>query len=104
MLGSTADDLMSVYKQLKDKYDLVLTSTSALDEGFTIDCPIIVGKANGQIIELYEDDVMFIMGVMNAEQTLGTHWHPQDVKEAVDDIIEFMEGKTDYKMDPFRQM
>ena len=102
MFGITADDLMSVYEQLKDRYDLILTSTFALDEGFTIDSPIIVGKANGQIIELYEDDGMFIMDVMNVEKTMGTHWHPWDVKEAVDDIIDFMEGKTDYKMNLFK--
>ena len=79
-----------------------MTTTSALDEGFTIDCPILVGKANGRIIELYEDGGMFIMDVMDAEQTMGTHWHPFDVKNAVDDIVEFMEGKAHYEMRPFK--
>ena len=40
---------------------------------------------------------------MDVEQTKGTHWHPNDVEGAVDDIVEFMEGKSDYKMYPFRQ-
>ena len=44
MFDSTVDDVMAVYEQLKDRYDLVLTTTSALDEGFTIDCPIVVNK------------------------------------------------------------
>ena len=44
MFDSTVDDVMAVYEQLKDRYDLVLTTTSALDEGFTIDCPIAVNK------------------------------------------------------------
>ena len=57
MFDITVDDVMAVYEQLKDRYDLVFTTTSALDEGFTIDCPIVVGKAHGQIIELYEDGV-----------------------------------------------
>ena len=52
MFGITTDDVLAVFEQLKDRYDLVLTTTSALDEGFTVDCPIIVGKAHGQIIEL----------------------------------------------------
>lgn len=69
MFGITVDDVVCVFEQLKDRYELVLTTTSALDEGFSIDCPIIVGKAHGQIIELYEDDEMFIMDVMDAEQT-----------------------------------
>ena len=102
MFGITVDDVVCVFEQLKDRYELVLTTTSALDEGFSVDCPIIVGKAHGHIIELYEDDEMFVMDVMDAEQTKGTHWHPYDVKDAVNAIVEFMEGKSDYKMSPFR--
>ncbi|MBQ6716374.1 MAG: hypothetical protein IJN21_07640 [Clostridia bacterium] len=94
----TVDDVLKVYESLKDRYDLVLTAASVLDEGFTVDCPIIVGKAQGQIIELYEDGGDFVMDVMDAEHTKGTHWHPNDVESAVDDIIEFMEGKSDYRM------
>ena len=104
MLDIPVDDVLNVYEQLKGRYDLVLTTTSALDEGFTIDCPIIVGKAHGQVIELYKDGAMFIMDVMDARQTMGTHWHPFDVEGAVDDIVEFMEGKSDYKMHHFRQV
>ena len=104
MLGNTNDDIFHIYEQLKDRYDLVLTTTSALDEGFTIDCPIIVGTSHGQIIELYQDGDMFIMDVMNAEHTMGTHWHPLDPEGAAEDIIEFMAGKSDYKLYPFRQV
>ena len=104
MFGITVDDVLAVYEQLKNRYDLVLTTTSALDEGFTVDCPIIVGKAHGQIIELYEDGGNFIMDVMDAEQTKGTHWHPNDVEGAVDYIVEFMDGKSDYEMYPCRQV
>ncbi len=102
MFGVTVDDVLEVYEQLKDRYDLVLTTTSALDEGFTVDCPIIVGKAHGQIIELYEDGGIFVMGVMDAEQTKGTHWHPNDVEGTVDDIVKFMEGKSDCILQSFR--
>ena len=104
MFGITVDDVLAVYEQLKNRYDLVLTTTSALDEGFTVDCPIIVGKAHEQIIELYEDSGDFVMDVMDAEQTKGTHWHPNDVEGAVDYIVEFMDGKSDYEMYPFRQV
>lgn len=97
----TVDDVLKVYESLKDRYDLVLTSASALDEGFTVDCPIIVGKAHGQIIELYEDGGDFVMDVTDAEHTKGTHWHPNDVESAVDDLTEFMEGKSDYRMQRF---
>lgn len=104
MFYITVDDVIKVYKQLKDRYELVLTTTSALDEGFTVDCPIIVGKAHGQVVELYEDGGDFVLDVMDIKQTKGTHWHPNDVEGAVNDIVEFMEGKSDYKMSPFRQV
>ena len=97
------DDLKVIYEQLKDRYELILTNTAALDEGFTVDCPILVGKAHGQIIELYLDCEMFVMDVMDAEQTKGTHWHPIDVESAVKDITEFMEGKSDYELTPFKK-
>ena len=100
----TVDDVIKVYNQLKDRYELVLTTTSALDEGFTVDCPVIVGKAHGQVIELYEDGGDFVLDVMDIKQTKGTHWHPNDIEGAVNDIVEFMEGKSDYKMYPFRQV
>ena len=103
MFGITVDDVIKVFDQLKDRYDLILTTTSALDEGFTIDCPIIVGKAHDQVIELYEDGGDFVLDVMDAEQTMGTHWHPNDVERAVHYIVEFMEGRSDYQMYPFNQ-
>ncbi len=103
MFHITVEDLRAVYEQLKDKYNLVWTTTAALDEGFTVDCPIIVGKAHGQIIELYEDGGVFVLDVMDEAQTQGAHWHPNDVEGAVEDIAEFMDGKSDYEMYPFKQ-
>lgn len=104
MFGMTDEHVLEVYNQLKDRYPLVLTNTMALDEGFTIDCPILVGKAHGQIVELYSDGDMFVLDVMDAAQTKGTHWHPYDVEDAVEDISEFMEGKSDYQLTPFQQV
>ena len=103
MCDISFDDLNAVYKQLKDRYELTMTNAAALREGFPVDCPILVGRAHGQIIELYEDGDMFVLDVMDANQTKGTHWHPNDVSNAVDDIVEFMEGKADYKLHPFKQ-
>lgn len=104
MFNITADDVSAIYENLKDKYELMLTTTAALNEGFTVDCPVIVGKAHGQIIELYEDGGMFILDVMDAAQTKGTHWHPHDIEDATDDIIEFMEGNHQYELFPFKQL
>ena len=101
MFDITADDVVKVYEQLKGRYELVLTSTSALDDGFTVDCPIIVGKSHGQIIYFYEYGGEFVMDVMDSKQTKGTHWHPNDVESVISDIVEFMEGKSDYELFPF---
>ena len=102
MFGMSQQHVIAVYNQMKDRYPLLLTNTISLDAGFTIDCPILVGKAHGQIIELYSDGDMFILDVMDEAQTKGTHWHPNDVESAMEDIQEFMDGKSDYEMYPFK--
>ena len=93
MPGIVTSNILDVYEELKDRYDLVLTTTSALDEGFTVESPVIVGKAHGQIIELYVADEMFVLDVMDDDKTNATHWHPYNVNNAIRDIISFMEGK-----------
>ena len=107
MFDITVNDVLDVYKQLKDSYPLVLTTTSALnaemDAGFTIDCPIVIAKAHEQMLWLYECDGIFVMDVTDDAQTKGTHWHPYNVEYAVHDIEEFMNGRADYKMHPFSQ-
>ena len=97
----TVDDLFAVYERLKDRYELTMTNTLALNDGFTIDCPILVGCAHGQIIQLYEYCGDFVLDILNAARTAGTHTHPLCVDEAVEDIAEFMEGKSDYSLAPF---
>lgn len=104
MFAITDKDILAVYEQLKDKYPLLMTTAFALDEGFTVDCPVLVGKAHGQIMELYKDGDMFILDIMDEQQTKGTHWHPNDADSAIDDIVAFMEGKSDYEMYPFKQI
>ena len=97
----TVNELLAVYELLKDRYPVELTNTFAVDDGFTIDCPILVGRAHDQIIWLYDDGCMFVLDVQDAAKTKGTHWHPCDISEAVDSIAEFMEGKSDYELEPF---
>lgn len=98
-----ASDLHAVFERLKDRYPLTMTNTFSLDDGFTEDLPILVGQAHGQIIYLYDYYGEFVMDVMDFEKTMGTHWHPVDIDEAVEDIIEFMEGKADYYLTPFAE-
>ena len=100
MDGSEA--LLEVYMRLKDRYELMMTNTMALDDGFTIDCPILVGKACGRMLYLYDEgNAEFVLDVMDEERTKGTHWHPADVTAAIEDIAVFMEGKEEYPMKRF---
>ena len=98
MFDFCEDDVFAVYNHLKDKYPLIMTTTGEL----TVDCPILVGNAHGQIIELYEDDGLFVLDIMDETKTKGTHFHPIDVEMAVKDIVRFMEGKSDYELHPFK--
>lgn len=97
----TEKDLLAVYEQVKERCGVILTTTDALDDGFTVDCPIIVGQAHGQSMWLYAYEDMFVMDVMDGEKTKGTHWHPHTVEDAVRDMAEFMDGKRDYRLRSF---
>ena len=99
----TENDVINVYERLKDRYDLILTTTMEFDREFTVDSPLIVGKAHGQMIELYVCDDIFVLYVADSEQTMGTHWHPSNVDRAAKDITEFMDGKSDYKFYKYNQ-
>lgn len=93
--------MFAVFEQLKDRYPLEMTNTFALDMGFTMDCPILVGRAHGRILWPYMDGCDFVLDVMDEAETSGTHWHPMDVDSAAMDIAEFMEGRSDYELFPF---
>ena len=102
------NDLKVIYEQLKDKYDLVLTTTFALDAGYTIDIPVLCGSSALGRFELYKEDGdcdEFVFSVefatpkkrkwhLSSEQ--GTHWHPQSLEEAIADVVAFMEGTHKY--------
>ena len=102
MFDITENDVKAVYEQLKDRYDLTLTNTLAVDDGFEMDCAILVGKAHGRILWLYEYGGDFVLDVLNPEMTAGTHWHPDDVEAAVADVADFMENKPKYKLHRLR--
>lgn len=98
MFDITENDVKAVYAQLKDRYDLTLTNTFALDSGFEEDCPILVGRRDGYILWLYEWGGDFVLDVLDEKMAAGTHWHPNDVEQAVKDILDFFEKKPKYKL------
>ena len=93
-------EVLRVYEALKDRYHLVCTNTFALDEGFTANIPVIVGRAHGLILELYDADIL-VLDVMDEAQTKGTHWHPYDAEAAVQAIVDFFEKSPEYQLHPF---
>ena len=101
MFDLTEEDVKAVYEQLKDRYDLFLTNALSVDDGFEEDCPILVGRREGYILWLYEYGGDFVLDVLNAEMTAGTHWHPNDVEQAVEHIADFFENEPKYKLHRF---
>ena len=101
LFSFTSEDVFAVYLKLKDKYPVFMTTTAELNAGFTVNCPILVGKAHGQKVWLYEYDGWFVLDVVDEPETMGTHWHPETIENAAADIAEFMNGKSDYKLQPF---
>ena len=86
------------YEQLKDKYDLVLTNTFALENGyedFREDFEIICGKSSVGEFKIWHDGCLFIFDVDKADGTY-THWHPADIDDLIEDIREFMQGRCKY--------
>lgn len=94
--------LNALREQFSDRYDLTLTTSMAVDDGFTINVPLLTGTAHDRIFWLYDDGDMLVFDVMNTEQTAGTHFHP-DEEDAAEEIILFMEGRIDYKLSPYPQ-
>jgi hypothetical protein len=86
------------YEQLKDQYDLVLTNTFALENGyedFREDFEIICGESSAGKFQIYHNGCSFIFDVDKADGTY-THWHLADIDGLIEDIREFMQGRCKY--------
>lgn len=85
-------EILEVYEQLKDRYDLRYTHTAALeDEGFTGDFPVICGTAQGRKFFLYDYYGEFVLSVAVPGKDYHNHGHPQSISEAVEQVIELYE-------------
>lgn len=87
-----------VYEELKDRYDLNLTHTFALENGaedFREDFEILCGESSAGKFQLWHDGSLFIFDVDKSNGTY-THWHPSDIEEATEDIQSFMQGHSRY--------
>ncbi len=96
----TEKDLFAVYDRLKDRYALTMTNTLSAHECFRMDVPILIARAHDRVLWLYVDAGEFVFDVMDSTCTMGTHWHPMTVEQAVCDVTAFMEGTAEYPMYP----
>ena len=87
------NDIELIYDKVKNKYNLILTNTFALDDGYTIDVPVIRGTSANARFDLYKDGDLFVFSVAFFDKTgeeKYSHTHPYDVADAIQHIEDFM--------------
>ena len=85
-------NLRYIYDQLKDKYDLELTTGLALDAGFGWDMEVLTGKSILGRFYLYDEGCHYILNYDTEEGIANKHWHPEDTTEALELVVAFMGG------------
>lgn len=91
------DDLELIYNIFNGRYNLIFTNTFALNDGYTIDVPVIRGSAADRRFDLYKDEDEFVFSVEffnKTGQERYSHSHPSDLGDAIDLIEKFMSGKS----------
>lgn len=91
-------DLTLIFEKLKNTYCLTLTTTAALNDGYTIDVPVIRGIGSDRRFDLYkEDDCFFVFSMeffQKSDEDKYSHAHPYDVESAITLINKFMQEKN----------
>lgn len=74
-----------------------MTTTAALNDGYTIDVPVVRGKALDRRFDLYKEGDLFVFSVeffhKNGEDRYS-HGHPYDLDDAMKYIEKFMSGTS----------
>lgn len=86
-------DLKPIYEQLKDRYDLTLTTGLAVDAGFGWDLPVLTGRSGKDTFYLYDNGANIILDYNTERGISHQHWHPVGEEEAIRLVAEFMEGR-----------
>jgi hypothetical protein len=85
--------LQAIWAQVRPLYPLTLTTTRQVDDGFTIDVPVITGHNGRASFWLYDDGGELVFSAEVPGQAYHDHWHPQRVSEAVEAISAFMTAR-----------
>ena len=84
------DEIVYVYEKLKDRYNLMITTTAELNEGYTIDIPVLCGEGKCGKFRLYDYGMLTLD--VDLESGTRTHTHCLYGDYAVDDVVAFIEG------------
>ena len=98
MKTRTPLDVKAVYETLKDSFPLTLTHTFALENGesdYDGDFTMVCGTSSAGSFQLYDNGLYGVFDVDKADGSY-THWHPESVEEAIEDVLKFMQGKYKY--------
>lgn len=98
MRTRTPLDVVAVYEKLKDSFPLTLTHAFALENGeqdYDVDYTMVCGTSSAGSFQLYDDGLYGVFDVDKADGSYA-HWHPGSVEEAVEDVLEFMQGRCKY--------
>lgn len=93
-------ELQAVYDQLKNRCELTLTNAFSLNSGFRVDCPVLFGQTAREKFYLYLDGDLAVFDIENQEGTAADHWHPGDTREAIQNVIDFLEGSCEFDWHP----
>ena len=91
------EELKLIFEMLKDKYDLIYTTTFALNDGYMIDVPVIRGKGKDRHFDLYMEDDLFVFSVELYEkqgEDKYSHTHPYNSAAAIKLIEDFLAGHS----------
>ena len=87
-------DVKAVYETLKDRFPLTLTNAFALENGekdYDADFTMVCGTSSAGSFQLYDNGLYCAFDVDKADGSYS-HWHPENIAEAVEDVIAFMQG------------
>ena len=80
-------DPVAAWEQLKDRYSV----TVAMEPDDNQEIPVLSGESSAGRFGVYDNGLDIIFDIYRPDGSY-THWHPEDMAEAMEAICQFMEG------------